>query len=132
MSRKRAIARPGAKNTKGRATTAYRSWNDESLEITEREDLIASIQNAAGVIIAVSENRIWIEVFFEGDLMHTKTVNLPSGGMFNIYIEEIPHKTTVYEHPRTMIFFKRACDLRMTRDGDKVIVMGVRPRPKLV
>jgi hypothetical protein len=94
--------------------------------------LIASIENAAGMIIAVTENRNWIEVFFEGDLMHTKTVNLPSGRIFNVYIEEIPHKTTVYEHPRTMIFFNRPCDLRMTRDGDKVIVMGVSPSQDLV
>ena len=59
--------------------------------------------------------------------MHTKTVNLPGDVLFNIYIEEIPHKTTVYEHPRTMIFFDGPCDLRVTRDGDKVIVTGVPP-----
>jgi hypothetical protein len=91
------------------------------------EEFIASIKNAAGLILAVTENRNWIEVFFEGDLMHTQTVNLPAGSLFNIYIEEIPHKTTVYEHPRTMIFFKGPCDLRIARDGDKVIVMGVAP-----
>ena len=54
--------------------------------------------------------------------MHTKTVNLPAGMLFNIYIEEIPHKTTVYEHPRTMIFFDRPCDLRdyaRRRTGDR-------------
>jgi hypothetical protein len=95
------------------------------------EELIATLKNAAGVILAVTENRNWIEVFFEGDLMHTKTINLPSGTIFNIYIEEIPHKTTVYEHPRTMIFFERPCDLRMTRDGDKVIVTGVLPSQNL-
>ena len=69
------------------------------------EQTIATVKNAAGLILAVTENRNWIEIFFEGDLMHTKTVDLPAGQMFNIYIEEIPHKTTVYEHPRTMIFF---------------------------
>ena len=37
--------------------------------------------------------------------MHTKTVNLRAGSVFDIYIEEMPHKATVYEHPRTMIFF---------------------------
>ena len=91
------------------------------------EELIATIKNAAGLILAVTENRNWIEVFFEGDLMHTRTVNLPAGTLFNIYVEEIPHKTTVYEHPRTMIFFDRPCDLKIARDGDKVIVMGVSP-----
>ena len=85
---------------------------------------IATIKNAAGIILGVTENRTWIELFFEGDLMHTKTVNLPSGAMFDIYIENIPHKTTVYEHPRTMIVFNGPCDLEITRDGNKVIVMG--------
>ena len=47
------------------------------------------MQNAAGLILAVTEQRNWIEVFFEGDLMHTRTVNFPSGCMFDIYIEEI-------------------------------------------
>ena len=92
------------------------------------EELIATIKSAAGIILAVTENRNWIEVFFEGDTMHTKTVNLPAGTLFNIYIEEIPHKTTVYEHPRTMIFFDGPCDLEITRDGDRVIVTGV-PNP---
>ena len=61
------------------------------------------------------------------DLMHTQTVNFPSGSLFNIYVEEIPHKTTVYEHPRTMIFFEGPCDLQITREGDKVIVTGGAP-----
>ena len=85
-------------------------------------ELIESVRNAAGLILGVSENRSWIEFFFEGDLMHTKTVNLPSGGIFDIYIEEIPHKTTVYEHPRTMVFFTGPCDVEITRDGNKIIV----------
>jgi hypothetical protein len=88
------------------------------------EEPIATIKNAAGIILAVSENRSWIEVIFEGDLMHTKTVNLPAGTIFDIYVEEIPHKTTVYEHPRTMIFFSAPCDLVIYRDGNRVIVKG--------
>jgi hypothetical protein len=131
MTRKRAISRKGAKSATGGAITSHRRSNGESSGMAGREELISSIQNAAGLILAVTENRNWIEVFFEGDLMHTKTVNLPSGMIFNIYIEEIPHKTTVYEHPRTMIFFERPCDLRMTRDGDKVIVTGVSPSQNL-
>ncbi|HWP23545.1 MAG TPA: hypothetical protein VNM15_05100 [Candidatus Binatia bacterium] len=54
--------------------------------------------------------------------MHTRTIDLPAGKMFNIFVEDIPHKTTVYEHPRTMIFFTDPCDLRISRDGDKVMV----------
>jgi hypothetical protein len=94
-------------------------------EAVSGEELIAPIKNAAGIILAVTENRNWIEVFFDGDLMHTQTVNLPAGSLFSIYVEEIPHKTTVYEHPRTMIFFTASADLRITRDGEHVIVTGV-------
>ena len=88
------------------------------------EELITEIKNAAGIILAVTENRNWLEIFFEGDLMHTRTVNLPAGRLFDIYVEEIPHKTTVYEHPRMMIVFTGPADLRVTRDGDRVIVTG--------
>jgi hypothetical protein len=88
------------------------------------DELIDSIKNAAGLILGVSENRSWIELFFEGDLMHTQTVSLPAGSIFDIYVEEIPHKATVYEHPRTMIFFNGPCDVRIARDGNRIIVTG--------
>lgn len=88
------------------------------------EQLLARIDNAAGVILAVTENHNWIEVFFDGALMHTRTVDLPAGQLFQLYIETVPHKTTVYEHPRTMIFFARPCDLRIARVGERVIVTG--------
>jgi hypothetical protein len=88
------------------------------------EELVARIENVGGVILGVTEGRNWIEVFFDGDTMHTRTVNLPDGKRFDIYIEAIPHKTTVYEHPRTLIFFDGPCDLEITRDGDRVIVTG--------
>jgi hypothetical protein len=91
------------------------------------EELVATIKNAAGIILGVSENQSWIEIVFEGDLMHTKTVNLPAGSIFDIYVEEIPHKTTVYEHPRTRAFFNGLCDLEISRDGNKVIVSGAPP-----
>ena len=97
-------------------------------QTTEGDELVATIKNAAGLILAVTENRNWIEVFFEGDLMHTQTVNLPAGRMFDVYIEEVPHKTTVYEHPRTMILFHGRCDLQIIQEGDKVIVTGIAPR----
>ena len=56
--------------------------------------------------------------------MHTQTVNLPAGSIFDIYVEEVPHKATVYEHPRTMIFFNGPCDIQIVRDGNKIIVTG--------
>ena len=88
------------------------------------EALLARFKSAAGIILAVTENRNWIEVFFDGVIMHTETVNLPAGKYFTIYVEEIAHKTTVYEHPRTMIYFDGPYDLRVTRDGERVIVTG--------
>lgn len=92
--------------------------------LSNSDEIIDSVKNAAGIILGVSENRSWIELFFEGDLMHTKTVNLPAGSVFDIYVEEIPHKATVYEHPRTMIFFTGPCDVRIARDGNRIIVTG--------
>ena len=86
-----------------------------------------AIKNAVGLILAITEQRNWIEVFFEGDLMHTQTVNFPSGRILDIYIEEIPHKRTVYEHPRTMVFFNGPRDLQITREGDRVVVTGSAP-----
>jgi hypothetical protein len=123
-TRKKAISRKGAKSAKGGALRSRRNSNGETSELAGHEESIATINSAAGLILAVTENRNWIEVFFEGDMMHTKTVNLPAGRMFDIYIEEIPHKTTVYEHPRTMILFNGPCDLEITRDGDKVVISG--------
>ena len=88
------------------------------------ELVIDRIQNAAGLILGISENRSWIEVFFEGDLMHTRTVNLPAHSIFDIYVEEIPHKATVYEHPRTMVFFTGPCDVLITLDGNRIVITG--------
>jgi hypothetical protein len=122
MTRKKLSSRKDAKGVK----QSRRSKESSGAEPSTEEETIATIENAAGVILAVTENRNWIEVFFGGDLMHTRTIDLPSGKMFNIFVEEIPHKTTVYEHPRTMIFFTDPCDLRIDRDGDKVIVMGMK------
>ncbi len=92
------------------------------IETPAPEQLIETIRNAAGIILGVSENRSWIEVFFEGDLMHTKTVNLDEGRVFDVYVEEVPHKSTVYEHPRTMIYFRGPCDIEILRDGERIIV----------
>ena len=95
------------------------------IETAPPEQLIETIRNAAGMILGVSENRSWIEVFFEGDLMHTKTVSLDEGRVFDIYVEEVPHKSTVYEHPRTMIYFRGPCDIEIVRDGERIIIREV-------
>lgn len=93
--------------------------------VNNGEEQLATFKNTAGIILAVTENRNWIEVFFDGVIMRTETVNLPAGKLFNIYVEEIAHKSTVYEHPRTMIYFDGPYDLRVTRHGDRVVVTGV-------
>jgi len=119
---KGAISRKAGQSAKRRSIDARRSSTSNLSDPAVRRESIATIDSAAGLILAVPENRIWIEVFFEGDTLHTKTVNLPAGRIFDICIEEIPHKTTVCEHPRTMIFFNGPCDLENTCDGDKVVV----------
>lgn len=114
----------GVKSARGGAIASRRNSNGEHAGPAEREEWIATIKSAAGIILAVTENRNWIEVFFDGVIMHTETVNLPAGKLFNIYVEEIAHKTTIYEHPRTMIYFDGPYDLRVTREGERVIVSG--------
>ncbi len=55
--------------------------------------------------------------------------------MFDIFVEEIPHKATIYEHPRTMIYLAGPCDLEIVRDGNKIILRGAKTalqkKPKL-
>jgi hypothetical protein len=88
------------------------------------EELLEKVKDVGGIILAVTENRSWIELFFEGDLMHTKKIDLLSDDLFDVFIEEIPHKTTVYEHPRVMVFFDGPCTLEISREGNKVFVRG--------
>jgi len=38
------------------------------------EELVATIKNADGIILAVTENLSWIEVVFDGGNTHIKTV----------------------------------------------------------
>ena len=87
-------------------------------------ELIDTVKGAGGIILGVSENRSWIEVFYEGDLMHTQRIDFPSDALFDIFVEEIPHKTTIYEYPRTMIYFDGPCDVEICREGNRVIVRG--------
>lgn len=89
------------------------------------EDLIDRIAGVGGVILGSTENRSWIMIFYEGDLMHTKEVPLPEEPCLDIFVEEIPHKTTLYEHPRTMIYFERPCTLEIVRNGSRIVVRGL-------
>jgi hypothetical protein len=95
--------------------------------LANAEVLIEKVKGVGGIVLGVSDNRNWIALFNEGDLIHTKTVHLPADTLFDVFVEEIPHKTTVYEHPRTMIYFTGPCDIEICRDGDKIIVRGCQP-----
>src|SRR3990167_714510 len=95
--------------------------------LANAEVLIEKVKGVGGIVLGVSDNRNWIALFNEGDLIHTKTVHLPADTLFDVFVEEIPHKTTVYEHPRTMIYFASPCDVEICRDGNKIIVRGCQP-----
>jgi hypothetical protein len=92
--------------------------------VSEQEQLVERVAGIGGIILGVSENRTWIELLYEGDLMHSKTINLPEGTLFDVFVEEIPHKTTIYEYPRTLVYFDGPCTLEIIRAGAKVIVRG--------
>jgi hypothetical protein len=44
-------------------------------EETGGAELVAAIKNAGGILLAVTENRNWIEAISDGSQMHTHTVN---------------------------------------------------------
>ncbi len=91
------------------------------------EELIDRVKGVGGIIVGISENRNWIELLYEGDLMHTKKIELPLDVLFDVFVEEIPHKTTIHEHPRMTIYFDGPCTLEIYREGSKIIVRGCQP-----
>lgn len=95
--------------------------------LASEEKLIDKINGVGGIILGVSEDRSWIEVLYEGDLMHTKKIELPCDAVCDVFIEEIPHKTTLYQHPRTLIYLDGPCDLEIIREGNRIIVRGCQP-----
>jgi hypothetical protein len=92
--------------------------SDDSEKILDRASRVGM------VILGVSENRNWIELLYEGDLARAKRIELPAGALCTVFVEEIPHKTTVYEPQRTLVYFNEPCDVEVCRDGDNVVVRG--------
>ena len=90
------------------------------------DNVIGRVKRAGAIILGVSENRAWIEVCYSGDLMHTERFELPADASAQIFVEEIPHKSTVLDPPRTMIYLERACDVEICRDGNNVVGRGTR------
>ena len=88
------------------------------------EEILARVKRVGMIVLGVSENRNWIELLYEGDLAHTKRIELPSGTLFDIFIEEVPHKTTVFEYPRTLVYFDGPCDVEICQEGNKIVVRG--------
>ena len=90
--------------------------------------ILERVNRVGMIILGVSENRNWIELLYEGDLAHAKRIELP-GASTQIFVEEIPHKTTVFEPPRAMIYFDAPCDVEIRREGDHVVVRGQKGEP---
>lgn len=88
------------------------------------ERRLARVKDVGGIVLGVMDNRSWIELLYEGDLRGGKQVDLPAGVLFDIFVEEISHMCTIYEHPRTIIYFKGPSALEIVRDGNRIIVRG--------
>jgi hypothetical protein len=88
------------------------------------EKILDRVKRVGMVILGVSENRNWIELLYEGDLAHSKRIELPSGTLFDILIEEVPHKTTVFEYPCTLVYFDGPCDVEICQEGGRVVIRG--------
>ncbi len=97
--------------------------------LTEGEKILDRVKRIGAIILGVSENRNWIELCYDGDLMHTKRIDLPAGAASQIFIEEIPHKSTLFDPPRTMIYFDCACDLEICQEGNQIVVRGQKVEP---
>jgi hypothetical protein len=93
------------------------------------DKVIGRVKRAGAIILGVSENRPWIEVCYSGDLMHTERFELPAGASAQIFVEEIPHKSTVLDPPRTMIYLEGACDVEIVQAGSHFIVRGTKEAP---
>jgi hypothetical protein len=90
------------------------------------ENLVGRVKRAGVIILGVSSNRPWIEVCYEGDLMHTEKFPLPAGAA-QIFVEELPQKTILFEPPRTMIYLDGPHHIEIRREGETIVVRGKRP-----
>lgn len=96
---------------------------------SEDEKVLARVRRVGAIILGASENRNWIELCFEGDLMHTKRIELPADPTSQIFVEEILHKSTIFEPPRTMIYFDSPCEIEIVQEGNNFIVRGRKEAP---
>ena len=59
---------------------------------TEGEKIIGRVKRIGAIILGISENRSWIELCYDGDLMHTKRFELPADASCQIFVGEIPQR----------------------------------------
>lgn len=100
-----------------------------SVSSEESEKIIGRVKQVGEIILGNSENRSWIELCNDGDLMHTQRFELSDDPTSQIFVEEISHKTTIFEPPRTMIFLAAACEIEIVREGDNFIVRERKEAP---
>lgn len=90
----------------------------------QAEKVIGRVKQVGAIILGNSENRSWIELCNDGDLMHTKRFELSDDSTSQIFVEEIPHKSTIFEPPRAMIFLSGPCEIEIVQEGNNFIVRG--------
>ncbi len=95
------------------------------------DKLIGRVKPIGMIVLGMSENRPWIELCYDGDLMHTKRFELPADATSQIFVEEIPHKSTVFDGPRTMIYLDGGCEIEIVQEGNNFIVRGRNLTPEV-
>jgi hypothetical protein len=92
--------------------------------LVTKDNVIGRVKRVGAIILGHSENRSWIELCNDGDLMHTQRFELSDDPASQIFVEEIPHKSTVFEPPRTMIFLSGPCEIEIVQEKNNFIVRG--------
>jgi hypothetical protein len=98
-------------------------------ETSEGERIIGRVKPIGMIVLGMSENRPWIELCYDGDLMHTKRFELPADASSQIFVEEIPHRSTVFDGPRTMIYLDVGCEIEIVQEGNNFIVRERKEAP---
>ncbi len=95
-------------------------------EPLEGEKLIGRVKPIGLIVLGTTDNRPWVELCYDGDLMHTKRFELNAGPAAQIFVEEIAHRSTVFDGPRTMIYLDGGAEIEIVQDGSNFVVRGRR------
>jgi hypothetical protein len=96
---------------------------------SESDNVLGRVKRAGVIILGFSANRPWIEVCYEGDLMHTERFELPA--VAQVFVEELPQKTILFEPPRTMIYLDGPHNIEICREGEMFVIRGNKPDPQV-